>query len=102
MNTCDGVHAQPRHLACPATRPLARVGGDAGRIYFVRRHGPCLQVLEGIAGANQFRETLEKAPPGIFDARSWAYRNLKCGRQPTPPMPVRNGLEPFQPAASDR
>jgi hypothetical protein len=35
------------------------------------------------------REALEYAPPGIFDARSWAYWNLKLGRSPTPSMPER-------------
>ena len=38
-------------------------------------------------------EILGKAPPGIFDARSWAYWNLKLGRYPAPPMPHR----PFLP-----
>jgi hypothetical protein len=32
---------------------------------------------------------LEAAPPGIYDARSWAYWNLRAGRYPTPPMPQR-------------
>ena len=49
-----------------------------------------LEVLEGIAGENEFREVLEKAPPGIFDGCSWAYWNLKCGRQPVPPLPTRS------------
>lgn len=35
------------------------------------------------------REALDTAPPGIFDARSWAYWNLVAGRDETPPMPVR-------------
>jgi hypothetical protein len=51
-----------------------------------------LQALQGIVGKDEFREALEKAPPGIFDARSWAYWNLKCGRQPAPPLPTRAGL----------
>ena len=36
-----------------------------------------------------FREALEKAPPGIIDARSWTYWNLKYGQDPIPPMPMR-------------
>ena len=32
---------------------------------------------------------IEHAPPGIFDPRSWTYWNLKLGRWPAPPMPVR-------------
>lgn len=51
-----------------------------------------LRALEGIVGVEAFREALEQAPPGIFDARSWAYWNLKCGRTPAPPMPVRRGV----------
>jgi hypothetical protein len=37
----------------------------------------------------QFRQALELAPPGIFDARSWAYWNVKLGRTSVPPMPER-------------
>ena len=48
-----------------------------------------LRALEGVVGPEDFRETLENAPAGIFDPRSWAYWNLKYGRQPTPPLPVR-------------
>ena len=51
-----------------------------------------LRALEGAAGPNEFREALDNAPPGVFDARSWAYWNLKCGRVPAPPMPARKGL----------
>ena len=56
-----------------------------------------LKALQGIVGKDDYREVLEKAPPGIFDARSWAYWNLKCGRQPTPPLPTRSGLLPEHP-----
>jgi len=35
------------------------------------------------------REAIDHAPPGIFDPRSWAYWNLKIGRYPAPPMPMR-------------
>lgn len=57
-----------------------------------------LKALQGIVGKDEYREVLEKAPPGIFDARSWAYWNLKCGRQPTPPLPTRTGLQPVRPS----
>ena len=56
-----------------------------------------LKALKGVVGLNEFREALDNAPPGVFDARSWAYWNLKCGRDPAPPLPVRRGLEPLQP-----
>lgn len=56
-----------------------------------------LGALHGVAGPDAFRETLDNAPPGVFDARSWAYWNLKCGREPAPPLPVRRGLEAVLP-----
>lgn len=55
-----------------------------------------LRALHGVAGPNEFREVLDNAPPGVFDARSWAYWNLKCGREPAPPLPVRQGLGPIR------
>ena len=51
-----------------------------------------LKALQGIVGKDEFCEVLEKAPPGVFYVRSWAYWNLKCGRQPTPPLPTRTDL----------
>lgn len=38
---------------------------------------------------DDFRNALENAPPGIFDARSWAYWNVMAGRDPPPPLPRR-------------
>jgi hypothetical protein len=32
-----------------------------------------LKALERIVGKDNFCEVLDEAPPGIFDARSWAY-----------------------------
>jgi hypothetical protein len=51
-----------------------------------------LQALRGIVDKDAYREALEQAPPGIFDARSWAYWNLVCNRHPAPPLPVRAGF----------
>jgi len=56
-----------------------------------------LQALQGVVGVADFCEALEKAPAGVFDGKSWAYWNLKCGRVPYPPLPVRQGLHPFRP-----
>jgi hypothetical protein len=53
--------------------------GTAKDIAIVRRH----------VGDAEFREALEKAPPGIFDERSWAYWNILADRYPPPPMPER-------------
>jgi len=47
-----------------------------------------LRALEGVVDQRDFEEVLEHAPPGVFDARSWAYWNLKCGRAPAP-LPER-------------
>ena len=55
-----------------------------------------LRALQGIIGPDEFREVLDHAPPGIFDARSWAYWNLKCGRATAPPLPTRRGLQPMR------
>jgi hypothetical protein len=55
-----------------------------------------LKALRGIVGEDEYRAVLERAPPGIFDARSWAYWNLVCGRQAAPPLPVRR-LPPTRP-----
>jgi hypothetical protein len=56
-----------------------------------------LRALRGVVGKNEYREVLERAPPGLFDAPSWAYWNLVCDRQPAPPLPARV-LPPRHPA----
>jgi len=56
-----------------------------------------LRALQGLIGPDEFREVLDHAPPGIFDARSWVYWNLKCGRTPAPPLPVRRGVQLVHP-----
>ena len=48
-----------------------------------------VQVLCRHVGEDAVRAAMDAAPPGIFDGRSWAYWNLKLGRYPAPPMPVR-------------
>ena len=48
-----------------------------------------LSVLRRYVSDADFREALDNAPPGIIDARSWAYWNLMMGRSPAPPMPQR-------------
>lgn len=56
-----------------------------------------LRALQDVIGLEELREVLEHAPPGVFDPRSWAYWNLKCGRVPIPPLPVRHGVQPVRP-----
>ena len=48
-----------------------------------------MKVLRRYISDDDFREALDKAPPGIIDRRSWAYWNSKMGRYPPPPLPVR-------------
>lgn len=48
-----------------------------------------MKVVRQHLSDDDLKEALVKAPPGIFDGRSWAYWNLKMGQYPTPPMPVR-------------
>ena len=48
-----------------------------------------MKLLRSFLDDNDLREALDQAPPGIIDARSWAYWNSKLGRYPAPPMPKR-------------
>lgn len=48
-----------------------------------------MALLLNHVGLDGVREALDNAPPGIIDARSWAYWNAKVGRYPAPPMPQR-------------
>jgi hypothetical protein len=52
-----------------------------------------MKVIRKYVGESDFREALDRAPPGIIDPRSWAYWNLKMGRYPARPMPVRSFAE---------
>jgi hypothetical protein len=45
-----------------------------------------IKLLLDHIGADGLREAIEKAPPGIIDARSWCYRNAKIERIPAPPL----------------
>jgi hypothetical protein len=48
-----------------------------------------LNALQGVVDMSDYREVLEHAPPGVFDKRSWAFWNLRCGFRPALPMPER-------------
>jgi hypothetical protein len=55
-------------------------------------------VVRGVVPAEAFEEVLENPPPGIFDARSWAYWNLILrDLSPSPPLPTRVGLRSPRP-----
>jgi|ERR1035441_6973802 hypothetical protein len=46
-----------------------------------------MRLIRRYVSDDDFREALDRAPPGIIDPRSWAYWNSKMGRYP--PLPVR-------------
>ncbi len=48
-----------------------------------------MKIIRKYVDDDEFREALDKAPPGIIDRRSWAYWNSKMGRYPAPPLPKR-------------
>ena len=48
-----------------------------------------MKVVRQHVSDEELLEALVQAPPGIFDARSWAYWNVMLGRYPTPPLPER-------------
>ena len=48
-----------------------------------------MKLLRRYVSDEDFKEALDKAPPGIIDPRSWAYWNSKLGRYPAPPLPKR-------------
>ena len=56
---------------------------------FARATHEDMTMLRQFLSDDDFREALEQAPPGIIDARSWAYWNAKFGRTPAPLMPQR-------------
>jgi hypothetical protein len=49
-----------------------------------------MKLIREYVSDEDFREALDRAPPGIIDPRSWAYWNSKMGRYPPPPLPTRN------------
>ena len=48
-----------------------------------------MTILRAYLADDDLREALDHAPPGIIDARSWAYWNSRLGRYPAPPLPKR-------------
>ncbi len=48
-----------------------------------------MKVIRRYVNDDDFREALDKAPPGIIDPRSWAYWNSMMGRYPAPKLPKR-------------
>jgi hypothetical protein len=56
---------------------------------FARATHEQMKVLGSYLSADDLREALDNAPPGIIDPRSWAYWNARMGRFPAPPLPKR-------------
>lgn len=48
-----------------------------------------LRTLRRYVPEATWADLLDQLPPGIMDARSWAYWNSRAGRWPPPPMPRR-------------
>jgi hypothetical protein len=48
-----------------------------------------MKLVRSFLTDDDLREALDHAPPGIIDPGSWAYWNLKLGRDPAPPLPKR-------------
>ena len=62
------------------------------------RHEDMRLIREHVSDED-FREALDRAPPGIIDPRSWAYWNSKMGRYPAPPLPRRHFADDKAPTA---
>ena len=60
-----------------------------------------MRLIRRYVSDDDFREALDRAPPGIIDPRSWAYWNSKMGRYPPPPLPVRRFGDVTGPAKLD-
>jgi hypothetical protein len=56
---------------------------------FARATHEDMKTLRNYLSDDDLRDALDNAPPGIIDARSWAYWNSRLGRSPAPPMPRR-------------
>lgn len=71
--------------------PEAAIGAPAELAAHILTYGllPDYDALREQMSDDDLREALDNAPPGIFDARSWAYWNLVAGRDEAPPMPIR-------------
>ena len=58
---------------------------------FARATHQEMKTLRAYLSDDDLRDALDFAPPGIIDARSWAYWNLRLGRYPAPVQRRRFG-----------
>jgi hypothetical protein len=72
--------------------PEQALADPARFLAYVMTYGTAADIatVRQYVGMDGFTAALEAAPPGIIDARSWAYWNALAGRYPTPPMPQRS------------
>ena len=56
---------------------------------FARATHEQMKILRIYVSEDDWKDALDKAPPGIIDPRSWAYWQSRAGRHPVPPLPVR-------------
>ena len=72
--------------------PAAAALADAIRFVayaFARATHEDMKILRRYVDDEGLKESLDRAPPGIIDARSWTYWNAMLGRYPAPPLPMR-------------
>ena len=74
----------------PPGRAIADVPRFAAHVLTFGTVEDCA-VLRGQLPDDLLPAVLDAAPPGVFDARSWAYWNLVAGRgwRSCPPLPAR-------------
>ncbi|HMA72558.1 MAG TPA: hypothetical protein VKP67_13880 [Xanthobacteraceae bacterium] len=72
-------------------RPEEAVADQLNLVAHVLTYGDHedVKVLRRYLDLDDIRASLDRAPPGVFDARSWSYWNAMVGRFPPPPMPRR-------------
>ena len=75
----------------PPERAVARTPRFAAYVFSRGTASDWAELRRHLPTADHLRAVLDAAPPGIFDARSWAYWNLIAGRdwRSCPPLPVR-------------
>lgn len=71
--------------------PAQALQSEARFIAYAMRYGTGsdMKAIRKYVRDEDFICALDRIPPGIVDARSWAYWNVMLGRYPAPPMPVR-------------
>jgi len=71
--------------------PEATLDSPVELLAYAMRHATDedMALLIALVGEDGLREAIDNAPPGIVDARSWAYWNAKIGRFSPPPPPQR-------------